>query len=137
MEEYREFTLQEANEILPEVIGITEEYIGRLAAVQEPWSRLGLRKFDALRGVAEEDLIRIEWAQRMAWMGIQAKGFFVVDFQSPDPETLYCWTYGEDEISHEHKIWETFTHRRRIKNVDQFEGPPPQGRHIPPHDTDL
>ena len=137
MEEYRAFTLQEANETLPEVIRITEEYIERLTAVEEPWSRLGLKKFDPLRGVAEEDLIRVEWAQRMVWMGIQAKGFFVVDFQSPDPDTLYCWTYGEDVISHEHKTWETFTNRRRIKSVDQFEGHSPQGHSTPPHDTNL
>ncbi|HVF09259.1 MAG TPA: DUF2203 family protein [Abditibacteriaceae bacterium] len=135
MEEFRQFTLQEANAALPEVIGITEEYIERLAAVQEPWSRLALKKFDALRGVAEEDLIRVEWAQRMAWMGVQPKGFFVADFQSPDPDTLYCWTYGEDVVSHEHKTWETFVHRRRIKSVDQFEGHSPQGHSAPPHDA--
>jgi hypothetical protein len=137
MEEYRQFTLQEANETLVEVIRITEEYIERLAAIQEPWSMLGLKKYDALHGVAEEDLIRVEWAQRMAWMGIQAKGFFTIDFQSPDPATLYCWTYGEDIVSHEHKTWETFVDRRRIKGTDQFEGHSPQRHSSPPHDPML
>ena len=130
MQDFPIFTLQEANEALPEVIRITEEALERLAAIQEPWSKLPFRKFDALYGVAEEDLIRSEWAHQIALRGIQPKGFFVVDFQSPDHDTLYCWSYGEEIVSHEHKTWETFVDRRPIRNVDRFEGRPP----APPYD---
>jgi hypothetical protein len=113
MQEFCTFTLSEANDALHEVILITDAALDRLRAIEEPWARLPYKKFDAYRGVAEEDLIRAEWAHRIASLGVIPKGFFVVDFQSPDPDTLYCWGYGEDCVGHEHKIWETFTQRRR------------------------
>ncbi len=129
MEELQIFTLQEANAALPEVIELTEEAIKRLAEVQALWSRLPFRKFDALHGLAEEDVIRIEWARAIAALGIAPKGYFVVDFQSPDPNTFYCWSYGEEAVTHEHKVWESFPDRRPIRDVSQFEdGPPPPWR---------
>ena len=65
-----------------------------------------------------EKLLR-EWSERVTELGAQPKGYFTVDFQSVDPELLYCWTYGEDRISFGHKVWENFTHRRRLgSNVE-------------------
>jgi hypothetical protein len=119
------FTLQEANAVLPEVIRLTEEVIERLVEMQSPWGRLPFRKYDALRGIAEEDWIRAEWARQIAALGIAPKGYFVVDFQSPEPDTFYCWSYGEETVSHEHKIWETFAHRRFIRDGPQADNKPP------------
>jgi hypothetical protein len=121
MQEFCTFTLREANEVLHDVIFITDLALARLSEIEEPWGKLPFKKFDAIRGVAEEDLIRAEWAHRIASLGIMPKGFFVVDFQSSDPETLYCWTYGEDCVQHEHKNWETFEARRRIRNASTAE----------------
>jgi hypothetical protein len=121
MQEFSTFTLQEANDALHEVIFITDAAINRLREIEEPWTHLPYRKFDALHGVAEEDLIRAEWAHRIAALGIMPKGFFVIDFQSPDPDTLYCWTYGEDCVEHKHKTWETFVQRRRISSASPAE----------------
>ncbi len=132
MDEFLTFTLNEANAALPDVIRVTEETLERLATIRHPWSRLSLRKFDAVHGVAVEDMIRTEWARCILEMGIQPKGFFVVDFQSPDPDTVYCWAYGEDAVTHEHKTWETFIDRRSIDNKDQFEDRPPRGHRTPP-----
>jgi len=129
------FTLDEANATLPEVIRITEETLARLQAIQEPWSRLSLKKFDALHGVAEEDLIRTVWARCMVELGLQPKGFFTVDFQSPEPDTLYCWTYGEDTVTHEHKTWETFVDRQLISNKNRSGDRPPRGHPAPPFDA--
>jgi hypothetical protein len=125
MEELPIFTLQEANAVLPEVIRLTEEAIESLMVIQSPWGHLPFRKYDALRGVAEEDWIHVEWARRVAALGIAPKGYFVVDFQSPDPDTFYCWSYGEEVVSHEHKIWETFVDRRSVHDGDQAENEPP------------
>ena len=130
MQEFFVFTLEEANEALPSVIRVTEETVAQLAELEEAWGKLPFKKFDALQGVRVEDVIRADWAQRIASMGIQPKGFFVVDFQSPDPDTLYCWGYGEDAVEHEHKTWETFIDRRPILNADPLENHPP----APPHD---
>lgn len=117
MQEFCVFTLEEANRALHDVILVTDATLEKLRAIEDPWARLPFRKFDAMRGVAEEDLIRAEWAHRIAALGVMPKGFFVVDFQSPDPDTLFCWTYGEDCIAHEHQIWETFSMRRPIEST--------------------
>ena len=117
MQDFSSFTLEEANFALHEVILITDAALNRLHAIEEPWSQLPYKKFDAVRGVAEEDLIRAEWAHRIAALGVIPKGFFVVDFQSSlDPDTLYCWAYGEDCVSHQHKTWESFAQRQRVQS---------------------
>ena len=135
MEELPIFTLQEANAALPEVIRVTEEAIERLAHIQSPWSRLPFKKFDALHGVTEEDWIRAEWARQIAALGIAPKGYFVVDFQSPDPDTFYCWSYGEEAVSHQHRIWESFIDRRPIGDANQFEDESPPWQDTAPDET--
>ena len=116
MEDFRVFTLEEANESLPDVIRVTEEAITRLEETREPYERLNLRKFNPYHELAEEDIVKVEWARKVASMGVYPKGYFVVDFQSPDDDTFYCWTYGETEVGHEHKKSETFGDRRPIRN---------------------
>jgi len=125
MENFLVFTLAEANALLPEVIRLTDEAVSRLADLEFPWGKLPYRKFDAIQGVAVDDLIRAEWAYGIAQIGVQPKGFFVVDFQSPDADTVYCWGQGETVVAHEHKNWEGFGQRRVIVDVAQFESGPP------------
>ena len=119
MHEFPSWTLAEANEALCEIIRLTGAAQAQLREIEAVWGALSFKKYDAIHGVAAEDLIRAQWAQRVAAMGVMPKGFFVVDFQSPDPETLFCWSEGETEITHEHKIWETFAVRRRIADISQ------------------
>ena len=125
MQEFPIFTLAEANAILPEVIEITGAAQERLDEINATWGALPFKKYDALHGVAEEDLVRAEWAHRIMALGIQPKGFFVIDFQSPDLDTLYCWAQGEEEVRYEHKVWETFVDRRTVTDPSPFEGGPP------------
>ena len=128
MPEFSTFTLEQANDALHEVLLITDAAIERLRAIEQPWAQLPYKKFDALRGVAEEDLIRAEWAHRIASLGVIPKGFFVVDFPSiDDPDLLYCWSYGEDCVAHEHKTWETFIQRRHVGSTQRAR-PQREGR---------
>ena len=119
MEDFPVFTLEEANYKLPEVIRVTEEAIMRLEVIKEPYERLSLRKYNPIHNLTEEDLVRVIWAREIASMGVYPKGYFVVDFQSPTDDTFYCWKYGETEVCHEHKKWETFGDRRPIQNNGQ------------------
>jgi hypothetical protein len=112
--EPKQFTLQEANLVLPQVIKITEEAAKALEAVNEPFSRLGLRRWSPVTGFVHEDLVKAVWVERIATLGAYPKGFFDVDFESPDGETFYCWSYGEDMVCHEHKRWESFDDRRPL-----------------------
>lgn len=125
MQEFSIFSLVEANAALPDVIRVTEEAIAALAGIEAVWGKLPFKKYNALANMTEEDFVRAQWAGEVAALGVQPKGYFVVDFQSPDPDTLYCWSHGEDSVYHEHKIWETFIDRRRITDVDAFDAGPP------------
>ena len=110
------FSLAEANELVPVVAEFTAEVVESLNQLRQ---RYKIESEDmttsvpdaALKGI--EKLLR-EWSERVTELGGQPKGYFTVDFQSVDPELLYCWTYGEDKISFGHKVWENFPHRRRL-----------------------
>lgn len=123
MQEWPIFTLDKADEALSAIIALTANTLQALDKIAAPWNALPFRKFNALRGVAEEDWLRAEWSREVARIGAQPKGYFTVDFQSPDPETLFCWTYGEDRITHQHKVWESFADRRPLSGRDFLENP--------------
>jgi len=115
---FRIFSLQEANLVLPDVIKITaiaaeslEDAKMRMKSEEIDDNALAQRKFEK-----ETAAILKEWSQEISALGIYPKGFFTVDFKSPIPDTLFCWGYGEEVISHTHKIFETFKDRMPIRN---------------------
>jgi len=120
MSDWPIWSLEEANAMLPQVIALTQRAVLRLQKLEQQWEGLPFRPFDAVRGAPLEDLVRADWARDVASIGVQPKGYFTVDFQSVEPETLLCWTYGEVELAHEHSVWETFVDRRAIRNFDRF-----------------
>lgn len=115
---FKKFTLEEANRLLPEIIALTRETIARLDAARRQ------READVLlHGEPAEVLyqklvnsILENWAQAVAERGVMPKGFFTCDFVTPNPERYFCWTYGETEISHTHRVTETFKDRVPIEN---------------------
>jgi hypothetical protein len=100
MQDWPVWTLEDAQAAVPQVIALTEEAARELARLEQQWRGLTIRPFDAVRGAPRETLVRADWARHIASLGIQPKGYFVVDFQSLDPDTLLCWSYGETEITH-------------------------------------
>ena len=64
---------------------------------------------EATRGVLGE------WQEAILEMGAEPKGIFTVDFRSPDPNVLWCWTVEEPEITHRHFTWESFKDRVPIE----------------------
>lgn len=112
------FTLEEANLVLPDVINITEIAVSSL---EDARMRLKSEEIDDnvmahQRFEEETSVILEEWAQEIMALGIYPKGYFTVDFKSPIPDTLFCWTFGEEVISHTHKIHENFKDRVPIRN---------------------
>ncbi len=110
------FTLAQANQLVPVVAELTAEVVENLNQVR---GRYKLGTDDLISGMSDEALKEIEellrrWSERIAELGAHPKGYFTVDFQSLDPEMLYCWSYGEDRISFVHKVWENFSHRRPL-----------------------
>lgn len=110
------FSLAEANDLVPTVSGFTAETVEELERIR------ALYRVDSGAPeveVPESALLDIQrtlqqWADKVSTLGVSPKGYFTVDFQSIDPELLYCWTYGEDQIAYTHKVWENFAHRRPL-----------------------
>ena len=121
MEDWPIWTLPEANAALAKVIALTQAAIAEMARLERAWQHLPFQPYNALRGARSQDLVCADWARDVAALGVQPKGYFIVDFQSTCPDTLLCWIYGETTISHEHKVWETFADRRFISNPNPYE----------------
>jgi hypothetical protein len=111
----RIFSLAEANEAVPKVEHVTAEALRQIEDIRTRHEAAHTSEEAVSDNVLEEvETILQEWAQRVSELGGRAKGYFTVDFQSADPEMLYCWTYGEDEIAFTHKVWENFRNRRPL-----------------------
>lgn len=112
------FSLKEANGMLPKVIEITEIAVRQLEKVK---NTLEVEKLID-KSIAQENFhsesarILEKWASRIVELGIYPKGYFTVDFKSPIPDTLLCWTYGEKRIAHTHKTYESFKDRMPIQD---------------------
>ncbi|RMF56959.1 MAG: DUF2203 family protein [Calditrichaeota bacterium] len=115
---FRRFTLEEANEVLPEIIEITEEAVQELEALKNAFQAEKVVDELAAREKLEEEseVILHDWANRIVQLGVYPKGFFTVDFKSPIPDVLFCWTYGEESISYTHRIYESFKDRIPIED---------------------
>jgi hypothetical protein len=110
------FTLSEANDLVRLVAEVTAGVVHHLESLRQrhhvDFEQPSARLPEAILKEVEEALA--EWSHRITELGAQPKGYFTVDFQSPDPELLYCWTYGEDRIEYTHKVWENFNHRQPL-----------------------
>lgn len=110
------FSLAEANELVPEVAEWTAQVVQRLEEIRSRHADAEGREgdFTSEGVIGEIDEALTDWSNRIVDLGALPKGYFTVDFQSPDPELLYCWTYGEERIGFTHKVWENFAHRRPL-----------------------
>ena len=112
------FTLDEANAFLPDVIAVTQEAASELEKfrrefeAEKPVDRTGAQ------GKFKRETARIleSWSEKVVALSVYPKGYFTVDFKTHIPDTLFCWTFGEREISYTHKIYETFKERRSIQD---------------------
>ncbi len=113
------FSLSEANELIPKVVEFTAEVVRQLDDIRQ---RYQVDFLDRQTGISDSVMKEVEqtllqWSKKVELLGAQPKAYFTVDFQSVDPELLFCWTYGEESITHTHKVWENFSHRRPLPVV--------------------
>ena len=112
----RVFSLAEVNSLLSEVAVLTSRAVKDLDAIRQ---RYRIEPGQGSEAMPEPAIKEIEtalnqWTAEISGLGALPKGFFTVDFQSREPELLYCWTYGEEKIEFVHKVWENFTHRKPL-----------------------
>ena len=112
MYRFKIFTLDEANRVLPVVIDLTLNTQERLDDLRAAY------RADAPSTPDIEEETRTllnEWARLILEIGAQPKGIFTVDFRSPDPNVVWCWSPLEDKICHRHFTWESFKDRVSTK----------------------
>ncbi len=115
------FSLAEANDAVRNLLSLTADVIQELDRVRERYNVDSEAEVSPLpeRVLKEIERILAGWSEQVTELGGRAKGYFTVDFQSADPELLYCWTYGEDKIGFTHKVWENFSHRRPLSQISE------------------
>jgi hypothetical protein len=125
MTKARIFSLAAANELVPVLDEVTGTVIKELGDIRRRYeSDAGGASTAPAWALEQVGSLLQQWSERVTALGGMPKGYFTVDFPSVDPELLYCWSYGEETISHTHKVWENFSHRRKIGD----EAPP--GDHL-------
>ncbi len=106
---YRVFTLDKANSVVPEVARLTAKVQERLDEVRQDYDENDPEAGRRLQN--ETRAILSAWQEAVLELGAEPKGIFTVDFRSPDPNVLWCWTVDEPEITHRHFTWESFKDR--------------------------
>jgi hypothetical protein len=109
---YRVFTLEQANAVIPRVAELTGQVQERLDELRQAYDE---EDPDATQGLeAETRALLTGWQEDILEFGAEPKGIFTVDFRSPDPNVVWCWTASESQIAHRHFTWETFKDRVAI-----------------------
>ena len=109
MHPYRIFTLAEANSAVLGVATLTTRTQGRIEEVRREYRGDEPETTERLQD--EMRSILTDWQDAVLKLGGEPKGLFTVDFRSPDPNVLWCWTAGESAISHPHSPRESFKDR--------------------------
>lgn len=106
------FTLEEARELLPVVKRVTKaahDEITRMTTL------LTAQKEAQKRAALEEEVqARFRsWIDNVKRLGCEAKGAWLVDFDSG--EGYYCWSFPEPALEHFHGYEEGFGGRTRLQ----------------------
>lgn len=107
----RFFTLDEARYLLPIVRRVTKHAFSEVKKLSTQLSYVR----DRAKKVAVEDKIKNavqEWQQKIKKLGCEAKGMWLVDFDSG--EGYYCWHYPEPNIQFFHGYFDGYSGRVRI-----------------------
>ena len=109
LHQFRIFTLDQANALLPAIATLTERTRDQIERLQSAEDGSAQPEEERADHQARELLER--WAHSILALGAQPKGVFTVDFRTPDPNVLWCWASDEPEICHRHFTWESFKDR--------------------------
>ncbi|MFQ5632792.1 MAG: DUF2203 family protein [bacterium] len=118
--QFKKFTLEEANELLPEIIALTKKTVQQLDdARMKSETEVNVFGNDSEASFHRDVNVLLDaWANRIAKLGVMPKGFFTCDFVTLNPGSFYCWNYGEKKIGYTHKVTESFKDRIPIQNPE-------------------
>lgn len=107
----RLFNLDQARQLLPVVRRITKSAYDE---VQKLTSQFSILENKERQGEVESTIQSVldDWQRKIVMLGCDAKGLWLVDFDTG--EGYYCWQYPEPEVEHYHGYAEGFQGRVRI-----------------------
>jgi hypothetical protein len=105
------FSLEGVRDLLPLVSKITKEANEELGLLE---AQLESAETPRDRKQIENELNNrvLRWTEKIAKLGAEAKGFWLVDFDNG--EGYYCWKYGEGDVLHFHDYESGFAGRMPI-----------------------
>ena len=117
----REFTLDEARKLLPEVLEHAEELVAVRADLVELQASLALGGSSELGGLPEAKGLQARFSELIGWFseqGLDLKGIapLLLDFpaQLDGKPVLLCWLEGEQELGWYHDARYGFAGRRSL-----------------------
>ena len=108
------FTYHEARQLVPEVGRLTSETterVGQFTLLQARYAE-GSPQYRKLRDWMTMALQR--WAEGIQALGARPKVMWIVDFDAGEGY-LYCWTLGESDLTHFHRVEEGFAGRKPLR----------------------
>lgn len=99
-QEKRTFTYEDAAELIPRVIELTDAAAARVDALEED------------EGPEPFQHVLDEWAASIIALGAEVKGLWLVDFDSG--AGYYCWRHPEPSLQYYHGYDEGFPGRVRL-----------------------
>jgi hypothetical protein len=108
--EKKTFTYAEAQALLPEVRGITEEAAATVEQVRSAMVEQGASEEKVREQV---DRIVAVWARALVARGLEVKGLWLVDFDNGSG--YYCWRHPETSLQFFHSYEDGFLGRVRIQ----------------------
>ncbi len=117
----RSFSVQEARQLMPDVLARASEVITVRADLIELQAALAAGKPSRLGGLPEAKGLQARFSELLAWFprqGLEVKGLapLLLDFPGrlAGEPVLLCWVEGEPELGWYHKPELGFAGRRRI-----------------------
>ncbi|MBL7555028.1 MAG: DUF2203 domain-containing protein [Bdellovibrionaceae bacterium] len=107
------FTLDEANELLPLVIKLTEDSSRQVKKLINQLEAFPDKKNQKAVELEEQVNKLIElWQTKIEKLGLRPKGLWLCDFDNG--AGYFCWKYPESQISHFHGYNEGFSGRKKL-----------------------
>ncbi len=111
------FSREEANELLPIILRITEKTMAQVRR----WQSLMSSSRESENGaydllMARKQQAVDEWESKLEKLGATPKGLWMADFDNG--QGYFCWKYPEKEIQFEHGYRDGFSKRKELSPLD-------------------
>jgi hypothetical protein len=110
----RVFTLEEAQQLMPKVQGLTRPVFELASSLAEELQQADEQENEDRAEELRERLQTLveSWAEAVRELGPEVKGLWLVDFDSGDG--YWCWAYPEEALDHWHSYEGGFSTRMHV-----------------------